>query len=67
MAIQIMDVIGEKRLLMVILNNGQHAFVLEQSVERAARLVTQQLGEEIEVIGVFDGVNMYTCVKWEEE
>ena len=66
MAIQIMDVIGEKRLLMVILSNGTHAFVLGRSVERAARLVEDEIGEEIKVIGVFDGFNMYTCSDWDE-
>ena len=66
MGIQIMDVIGERRLLMVILSNGQHAFVIGQSVERAARLVSEQIEDPVKVMAVFDGLNMYTYVDWEE-
>ena len=66
MGIQVMDVIGKRRLLMVILSNGTHAFVVGQNVERAARLVENEIGEELEVIAVFDGFNMYTCSDWDE-
>ena len=67
MTIQIMDVIGERRLMMVILSNGQHAFVLGRSIGRAAKLVTEQIDSpKVRVVGIFDGVNMY-MMDWEEE
>ena len=53
--------------MMVILSNGQHAFVLGRSIGRAVKLVTEQIDSpEVGVVGVFDWMNMY-MMDWEEE
>jgi hypothetical protein len=67
MGIDKLDIIQENCLMMVILSNGTHCWVIGNSVAKAIRLVQNQIdGEFPRVIAVCDGETMFT-VMWEDE
>lgn len=64
--IETVDVMGDLRIMVVLVSDGSRVVLQSSSVARAASVAQEYIGNQALVFAVFDGKSMY-AIEWDSD